>query len=285
VKDTYFKRKTTLNCKGKLIDISTPKVMGIVNTTPDSFYDGGTSYTTTSALKQVEKHLIEGANFIDIGGYSSRPGAKEISEVEELARVIPVIKAISNQFPEAIISIDTFRSEVARQSIQNGASIINDISAGELDNKMFQVVSNLQVPYIIMHMQGKPKNMQDNPEYNNIIIEIGKYFAKRVNQLRTLGTNDIVIDVGFGFGKTLDDNYQLLANLSHFEFLELPILTGISRKSMVYKQLDITPENALNGSSTLHMIALQNGSSILRVHDVKEAVECVKLYEKLLLHS
>lgn len=255
--------------------------MGIVNITPDSFYDGGKNNSVKSALAQIEKHLNDGATFIDVGGYSSRPGAKNISEKEELDRVIPIINAAVKEFPESLISIDTFRSNVAKQAIDNGASLINDISAGELDSEMFETAATLQVPYVMMHMKGTPQNMQSKVQYNNLITEIGKYFSEKVNKLRILGVNDILIDVGFGFGKTLDDNYQLLANLRHFEHLGLPILTGISRKSMIHKLLNSSASEALNGSTALHMIALQNGSSILRVHDVKEAVECVKLFEKI----
>lgn len=277
--NNIFKRKTTINCRGKLIDLSTPKVMGIINVTPDSFYDGGKNNTITNALEQAEKHLNEGATFLDIGGYSSRPDAQHISEEEELNRVLPVIKEIISQFPEAIISIDTFRSGVASKAIENGASIINDISAGEIDGNMLKTVANLQVPYIAMHMKGTPQTMQNNPTYNNVIEEIIYYFSKKIETINLLGINDVILDVGFGFGKTIEDNYILLNNLKNFKLFNIPILTGVSRKSMLYKPLSIDANKALNATTAAHTIALQNGSNILRVHDVKEAVETIKIVE------
>ena len=255
--------------------------MGILNLTPDSFYDGGKYNSEKKILLHTEKMLIEGVTFIDIGAYSSRPGAKHISEAEELSRIIPILETIIQHFPEILISIDTFRSEVAKQSIAIGACMINDISAGNLDKNMFETIAKLQVPYIIMHMQGTPQNMQQNVIYNDLIKDIIYYFSIKINQLRALGVNDIILDVGFGFSKTLDQNYELLNNLNLFNHLELPILSGISRKSMLYKYLNISPEEALNATTVANTIAILQGSNILRVHDVKEAVETIKIVKKL----
>lgn len=271
----------TLNCKGKLIDISTPKVMGILNITPDSFFDGGKHNSVNDALSQTEKMLTEGATFIDVGAYSSRPGAKHISEADELERILPIIKTVVKKFPDVLLSIDTFRSTIAKACIEAGAAIINDISAGVMDNNMLPTVAKLQVPYIMMHMQGTPQNMQSNPTYNNVITDVKFYFSEKVAQARALGINDIILDPGFGFGKTIEHNYQMLQGLDIFKTLNLPVLAGISRKSMIYKHLNITPQNALNATTALNMVALQKGASILRVHDVKEAVECVNLYNTL----
>jgi dihydropteroate synthase len=271
----------TLNCKGKLLDLSHPIVMGILNVTPDSFYDGGKYVSDTSILEKAAKMLEEGAQIIDIGGMSSRPGAEIISVQEELDRVLPSIEMIIRHYPEAIISIDTIRSAVAKQAVQSGASIINDISAGKFDDQLFQTVADLDVPYILMHMQGKPKDMQENPAYKDIALEVLDFMIEQVGQLRALGVKDICIDPGFGFGKSLEHNYQLLKKMHIFKILELPILAGISRKSMIYKLLNTTPDKALNGTSALHMIALQEGARILRVHDVREAVEVVQLWQQL----
>jgi len=271
----------SINCKGELIDLRSPKIMGILNLTPDSFYDGGKYTSEKEILLQIEKMIDEGATFIDIGGYSSRPGAKHISEKEEVLRIIPVVNSLIKHFPNILLSIDTFRSEVAKQSIDSGACMINDISAGNLDSKMFETIANLQVPYIIMHMIGTPQNMQNNVEYDNLIKDIIYFFSKKINALRELGVNDIVLDVGFGFSKTLDQNYELLQNLNLFKNLDLPILTGISRKSMLYKLLNITPKEALNSTSVANTIALLQGANILRVHDVKEAMETIKIVKKL----
>lgn len=271
----------TLNCKGKLLDLSHPIVMGILNVTPDSFYDGGKYVSDTSILEKGAKMLEEGAQIIDIGGMSSRPGAEIISIQEELDRVLPNIEMIMKHYPEAIISIDTIRSAVAKQAVQSGASIINDISAGKFDDQLFQTVADLDVPYILMHMQGKPKDMQENPAYKDIALEVLDFMIAQVGQLRALGVKDICIDPGFGFGKSLEHNYQLLKKMHIFKILELPILAGISRKSMIYKLLNTTPDKALNGTSALHMIALQEGARILRVHDVREAVEVVQLWQQL----
>lgn len=272
---------STINCKGKLIDLSSPKVMGILNITPDSFFDGGKYSNEKAIISQVQKMLTDGATFIDIGAYSSRPGAKHISEDKELQRIIPVIQLLIREFPEIIISVDTFRSNVAKQCIENGASIINDISAGNLDTNMFATIAKLQVPYIMMHMQGDPQNMQNNPTYTNITQEVLLYFSTKITELRNLGVNDIITDVGFGFGKTTDHNYDLLKNLSLFKNLEALTLVGISRKSMLYKPLNISAEKALNATTAAHTIALLNGANILRAHDVKEAIEAIKIVELL----
>ncbi|UMB53660.1 dihydropteroate synthase [Lutibacter sp. A64] len=271
----------SINCKGTLVDLTSPKVMGILNITPDSFFDGGNYKNEAAIISQVKKMLTEGATFIDIGAYSSRPGAKHISEKEELERILPVVKLLVKEFPEILISIDTFRSNIAQQCIENGACIINDISAGSMDTAMFKSIAKLQVPYIIMHMQGTPQNMQTNPTYKNVITDILYYFSEKIYELRALAVNDIIADVGFGFGKTIGQNYWLLKNLEIFKSLEIPTLTGISRKSMLYKPLDITAKTALNATTAANTIALLNGTNILRVHDVKEAVETIKIVNLL----
>ena len=268
---------STINCNGTLINLSTPKVMGIVNVTPDSFFDGGKLTNSNEILFQVEKMLVDGATFIDLGGYSSKPGAEFVSETEELNRVIPVVKLLVEKFPDILLSIDTFRSEVAKQAIENGAALINDISAGLLDEKMLETVAKLQVPYIMMHMKGTPQTMQSLANYEDLLKEMNYYFSERIAKARRFGLNDIIIDPGFGFAKTLEHNYELLQNLELLQFHDLPILAGISRKSMIYKALETAPEEALNGTTFLHAFCLQKGANILRVHDVKEAVECVKL--------
>ena len=265
----------TINCKDKILNLNSTIVMGILNVTPDSFFDGGKYFDKKTILKRAESIINEGATIIDIGGYSSRPGAKNISEEEELERVINPIKSIVKKFPEAIISIDTFRSKVAKKAIEAGASIINDISAGEMDSKMFETVRELQVPYIIMHMKGTPQNMQKNPKYKDITKEIIQGLGKKINELTKLGVNDIIIDPGFGFGKTIEHNYELLDNLELFSVLETPVLIGISRKSFIYKKHNTTPDNVLKETTELHKIGIQKGASILRVHDVKEAVGLV----------
>ena len=270
----------TINCKGQLIDLSTPKIMGILNVTPNSFYDGGKFTLSENGLSQVGKMLEEGATFIDIGAYSSKPNAEFVSEEEERSRILPVIKSILKQFPDALLSIDTFRSGIASVCIENGAAIINDISAGNLDEKMMDVVAKHNVPYIMMHMRGTPQTMQSQTNYENIVKEIVFYFSEKVSKARSLGINDLIIDPGFGFAKTLEQNYEVLRNLELFQILDLPILAGISRKSMVYKPLEVTANEALNGTTVLNTIALTKGATILRVHDVKEAVECVKLFER-----
>ncbi len=273
--------KTTINCKGQLIDLTEPKVMGILNITPNSFFDGGKHSDLKAILSQVEKMLSEGATFIDIGGYSSKPSAEFVSEDEELERLLPVVQQIVREFPTAILSIDTFRSKVAQATIENGAAIINDISAGKLDDTMLETVAQLQVPYIMMHMKGTPQTMQSMAQYGNIVKEMVFYFSERVAQARSLGINDIIIDPGFGFAKTIQQNFEVLNKLELFQMLELPLLAGVSRKSMIYRTLETTPEFALNGTTSLNTIALLKGAKILRVHDVKEAVECVTLYHQL----
>ncbi len=271
----------SINCKGKLIVFDRPKVMGILNLTPNSFYDGGSYSSVSDALKKVEKMLSEGADFIDIGAYSSKPNAEFVSSEEEMQRLIPVLKEIVKNFPQAIISIDTFRAEVAKKAIDIGASIINDISGGVLDEQMFDEVAKAHVPYILMHMRGTPQDMQQFTVYEDVTKEVALYFSKRIALAIEKGIKDIIIDPGFGFAKTLDQNYELMKNLSFLKNLNFPILSGISRKSMIYKYLEISPEDALNGTTALNMFSLINGANILRVHDVKEAVECVKLYNKL----
>ena len=271
-----------ISCKGKLIDLTTPKIMGILNLTPDSFYDGGVFNNSDRALAQTEKMLLEGATFIDVGGASSKPGAVEISIDEELARVLPIIEEIQKRFPEAIISIDTYRSVVAQQAVATGAAIVNDISGGNLDAKMLCTVGALGgVPYIAMHMQGKPQNMQDNPSYDNVLVEMRSFFAAKIDEAHKVGIHDIIIDPGFGFGKTLDHNYSLLKNLSSMQMDGIPMLIGLSRKSMIHKLLEIEAADALNGTTVLNTIALQQGAQILRVHDVKEAQQAIHLIEKL----
>jgi dihydropteroate synthase len=283
-KDTFLNRKVTLNLKGRLLDLSSPQVMGIMNLTPDSFYGNSRISSVDAALKRAETCLEEGASFIDIGAYSSRPGADEVSTKEELKRIIPAVAEISKRFPEAILSIDTFRAKVARESIEAGAHVINDISGGELDEDMFETVATLNVPYILMHMKGDPKTMQKNPVYDNIGLEVVDYFAAKVARLKQLGLHDIILDPGFGFAKTVSHNYQLLNQLGHLDLFGLPVLVGFSRKSMIYKLLGTTPEEALNGTTILNTIALQKGAAILRVHDVRAAAECIKLVEKMQEH-
>lgn len=269
----------TIKCKGTLVDLSTPKVMGILNITPDSFYDGGALKTDKDILTQAEKMLAEGAAFLDMGGYSSRPGAVDISIDEEMSRVIPAIKLVLKHFPETLISIDTFRSEVAQKAVDTGAAIINDISAGILDEHMMPTVAQLQVPYIMMHMRGTPQTMKTLTNYKNVLTEVLSYFSERIATARALGINDLIADPGFGFAKTIEQNFELLRQLELFKNLEIPLLAGFSRKSMIYKTLNTTPQEALNGTTALNTIALMKGANILRVHDVKEAVECVRIYQ------
>ena len=271
----------TINCKGKLIDLSSPKVMGILNITPDSFYDGGLYKNDGVILNQVEKMGSEGATFIDVGAYSSRPNADHVSEDEELRRIIPIVELILKEFPETLLSIDTFRSEVAKQCINSGACMINDISAGRLDSHMLQTIADLHVPYIMMHMRGTPQTMQQDTNYDNLVKDIIYYFSERIKAVKALGIIDIIIDPGFGFAKTLEQNFELLNKLELFKMIEKPILVGVSRKSMIYKRLDTSAKEALNGTSVLNTVALQKGASILRVHDVKEAMECVTLVKSL----
>jgi dihydropteroate synthase len=271
----------TINCKGTLVDLSVPKVMGILNITPDSFFDGGKYKNESAILHQTEKMLLEGTTFIDVGAYSSKPGAIHISETEELKRILPAIDLLVKNFPDIIISVDTFRSKVAQETIGYGAAIINDISGGKMDTKMFETVAKLQVPYILMHMLGTPQNMQKDPVYKDVTKEIISFFAAEIFKLHQLKINDIIIDVGFGFGKTSHHNFEILKNLELFKSLDTPILAGISRKSMLYKTLGISAQEALNATTSANTIALLNGATILRVHDVKEALEAVKIVSQI----
>lgn len=271
-----------INCNGNLIDLSIPKVMGILNVTPNSFYDGGKHREINSIIHQVDKMLSEGADFIDIGAYSSKPSAEFVTETDEINRLVHVIKELVNTFPNIILSVDTFRAEVARVAVDNGVAIVNDISAGLLDKNMLETVADLKVPYIMMHMRGNPQTMQSLTEYDDIVKEMIFYFSERIEKARSFGISDIIIDPGFGFAKTVEQNYEVLQKMELFSFLELPLLAGVSRKSMIYKVLENSPEEALNGTSVLNTIALQKGAKILRVHDVKEAVECIKLVNKLI---
>jgi dihydropteroate synthase len=271
----------TINCLGQLIDLSSPKVMGILNVTPNSFYDGNRYNSENLILAQVEKMLSEGATFIDLGAYSSKPNAELVSEEEEMARLIPVLQSVLKHFPETMLSIDTFRSNVAKISLDSGAAIINDISAGTMDENMFGVVAHFHAPYIMMHMRGTPQTMAGLTHYEDIVKEMLYYFSEKIAKARSFGINDLIIDPGFGFAKNLDQNYEVLQKLELFQNLDYPILVGISRKSMVYKVLESSADNALNGTTVLNTIALSKGANILRVHDVKEAVESVKLFEKM----
>ncbi len=273
--------KQTINCRGRLLDLSYPIVMGILNLTSDSFFDGGQYSTESAMLRQVEKMLNEGATIIDVGGMSSKPGAILISEEEELKRVLPALNAIHREFPEAVISVDTFRSKVAVESVKAGASIVNDIYAGRFEENMFETIAKLGVPYVIMHMQGEPANMQKAPTYEDVTKEVLHFFIEKMGQLRALGVKDIIIDPGFGFGKTVEHNYQLLNNLHVFRMTDLPILVGISRKSMICRVLNVPPAAALNGTTALHMVALQQGARLLRVHDVREAMEAIQIWKQL----
>jgi dihydropteroate synthase len=271
----------TINCKGELIDLSVPKVMGILNVTPNSFFDGGKYKNEDEIISRVDKMLSDGATFIDIGAYSSKPSAEFVTEQEEIDRIVPAIELILKHFPETLLSIDTFRAEVAKASIESGAAIINDIAAGELDEKMFDVIAHYNVPYIMMHMRGNPQTMQSLTKYEDIIKEMLFYFSEKVKKARGLGINDLILDPGFGFAKTTDQNFEVMQKMELFNILELPVLVGISRKSMIYKTLGNTPQEALNGTTFLNTIALTKGAKILRVHDVKEAVECVTLFNKI----
>ena len=279
-KDVLINTKLSLNVSGKAMLMEQPLVMGILNVSPDPFSDGGNYLSVEAAVEHASQMLADGADIIDIGGCSSRPNAEEISVATELERVIPVIKALKAENPHVVISIDTYRAEVAKQAVLAGAGIINDISAGDIDPDMFETVADLQVPYILTHIKGTPKNMQEQTDYQQFELEVTDKLAKKIHQLKNLGVRDIIIDPGFGFAKNLDQNFVLLRNLPLLQIFELPILVGVSRKSMIYKYLDITPAESLNGSSALHMLALQNGANILRVHDVKEASEVVALFNK-----
>ena len=278
-KDTFFQKKVTLNAGGKLIDLSSPKVMGIINITPDSFYANSRMMDATGILMHAENMLREGATFLDLGAYSSRPGATDISPEEEIGRLVPAVKAVVKEFPGAIISVDTFRAVVAEQAINAGAHIINDISGGTLDDAMFAIVAKLQVPYVLMHIKGNPQTMVQQAQYEDVFADVFDYFVKKIYQMQQLGVHDIIIDPGFGFAKTAEQSYELMKRLQEFDVLQLPVLAGISRKRMIYGLLGNTADEALNGTTVLNTIALTKGANILRVHDVKEAVEAVKIWE------
>lgn len=270
----------TLNCNGKLLVIDKPMVMGIINLTPDSFYEGSRQQTNASIIAQASKMIDEGVDIIDVGGQSTRPGSNRISAKEELHRVIPAIEIILKDFPETLISVDTYQSAVAKEAIKTGASIINDISAGNMDKDMLETVAKLQAPYICMHMKGTPQDMQVDASYDNVTREVLDFFIQKTEQCREAGINDVIIDPGFGFGKTISHNFTLLKELAAFKMLEKPIMAGLSRKSTIYKTLGATAGEALNGTTALNTLAIQNGANILRVHDVKEAREVIKLYER-----
>lgn len=271
----------TINCNGRLIDLNEPKIMGILNTTPDSFFDGGSSESINLVLEKIDKYLNDGADIIDIGGYSTKPNAKVISEQEEIDRTIPFIEAIVKNHPDIILSIDTFRGNVAKKAINSGASIINDVSGWELDDNMFDVIKELNVPYILMHMKGNPETMQEKTSYNDITLEVNEYFSQKIEKLKAAKVNDIILDPGFGFAKNLEQNYELFSKMEALGFNQFPLLVGISRKSMIYKLFNTTAQEALNGTSVLNMVALQKGAKILRVHDVKEAKETLEIYNAL----
>lgn len=283
LKDTFFSKKQTLNCRGRLIELSTPRVMGVLNTTPDSFFDGGRYTAHESIYNRVQQVITEGADFIDIGAYSSRPGADDIAVNDEVNRLEPALKIVKKYFPDTLVSIDTFRSEVVKWAHSNyGIDMVNDISGGRLDTNMYNTMADNGLPYCVMHMPGTPKSMQQQTDYKHLLKDILCYFAEITWQLKKLGLNDIIIDPGFGFGKTLDQNYRLLSSLDDFKIFQLPLLVGVSRKSMIYKLLGTTANDALTGTISLNTLALSKGADILRVHDVKEAVETVKLYKKCL---
>lgn len=277
-KDTFFRKKTTINAGGKLIDVTLPKVMGIINTTPDSFFADSRKTEVDAILQQAGKMLSEGADFLDIGAYSSRPGATDISVQEETDRLLPAVEAIVKEYPEAIISIDTFRAGVAETAVNAGAHIINDISGGSLDIDMFSTVARLQVPYILMHMKGNPQNMQALAEYDEVFDEVYDYFVKKIYALKQLGVHDVIIDPGFGFAKKPEHSYALMNRMQEFERLQLPVLAGVSRKKMIYGLLGTTAAEALNGTIALNTITLMKGANILRVHDVKAAVEAIAIF-------
>ena len=271
-----------INVNGRLMDLSEPQVMGILNVTPDSFYAGSRAETEQDIIRRLHQIVDEGASIVDIGGYSSRPDAEHISAEEEMNRLRNGLEIIRKHRPEVVVSVDTFRADVARMCVEEyGAAIINDISAGQMDGQMFTTIARLGVPYIIMHMKGTPQDMQVNPQYGHFLKEVFYYFSEKVQRLRDLGVKDIIIDPGFGFGKTLEHNYELMNHLEEFSLFELPLLVGVSRKSMIHKLLEITPQEALNGTTVLNSVALLKGADILRVHDVKEAVESVRIIGKM----
>lgn len=282
IEDKLFTPKITLRSKGKLLLLEEPWVMGILNVTPDSFFAGSrVQKKDDTAVFRVEKMILEGAKIIDVGGYSSRPGAAMVPVQEEMDRILPIIEKIKINFPDNLVSVDTFRANVAEGAVHAGADIVNDISAGDLDSEMLETVGRLAVPFIAMHMRGNPQNMQEKTSYENIILEIAQNFSRKLNECKKAGINDVILDPGFGFSKTLEQNYYILKKMSYFKTIQVPILVGLSRKSMIYKTLACTPEEALNGTSVLNMVALMHGANILRVHDVKEASETVKLFKQL----
>ena len=282
-KGTFFSKKSTIRIRGKIIELSDPRIMGVLNVTPDSFYDGGRYTSEQLIIERVRQMITEGADFIDIGAFSSRPGADFVSENDEVKRLKPALDAIRKHFPDSILSIDTFRSGIVKFAVENfNVDMVNDIFAGNADDNMYQTVADLGVPYIIMHMKGTPQNMQKNPSYKNVTKEIFMFFSEKLSRIRNAGVNDIIIDPGFGFGKTIEHNYTILKQLNAFKIFELPVMVGLSRKSFIYKVLKTVPEESLNGTTVLNTIALVNGASILRVHDVKEAKEAIKITQMYL---
>ena len=282
IEDKLFPQNYTLQIKGRLISLNKPRIMGVMNLTPDSFFEGSRVLSDRDAIRyHAERMIREGADFLDLGGYSTRPGAQDISVEEELRRVVPVVEILKSEFPQTLLSIDTFRSKVAEEAVAAGGDLINDISAGNLDPKMLPLVAKLGVPYIAMHMQGNPQNMQSHTNYSDVLTESLYYFAEKVDIIKKLGIKDVILDPGFGFAKTVDQNFFLLKNLKSFQALGFPILVGLSRKSMIYKTLQIEAKDALNGTTALNMFALLNGANLLRVHDVREAKETIKLYEQI----
>lgn len=281
VEKKYLPSDFTINCNGRLVDLTQPAVMGIINITPDSFYEKSRKNSTEAVLQRVEQIIQEGGKMVDVGAYSSRPGADNVPEEEEWQRLWPVLSAIRKQWPDLLISLDTFRGRIAEKAVgEYGVDIINDISAGLFDDSMFETVARINVPYVLMHIQGDPENMQKNPHYNNVTGDVLLFLARKIDELHSRGVSDIIVDAGFGFGKTIDHNYELLHSIEQFKMFELPLLVGVSRKSMIYKFLGGGPETALNGTTVLNTLALTGGTKILRVHDVKEAVECVNLVSK-----
>lgn len=277
MQDNIFNKNNLINCGGKLLDLSHPIVMGILNITPDSFFDGGKFTEEEAIVKQVNQMIFEGASVIDVGASSARPGAREITAKDEISNLIPILSLLTQTFPETIFSVDTVHSQTAEKAVEKGAQIINDISGGTMDESMFEVVAALQVPYILMHMKGTPKDMQFNPSYANVTAEVMDYFTLKIEKLRNLHVHDIILDPGFGFGKTTEHNYQLINRLNDFKIFGMPIMVGISRKSMIGKVLEKKPVESLNGTTVLHVLALQQGANMLRVHDVREAMEAIKL--------
>jgi len=285
VQNNGFYTNKTLNLRGVLLTLDTPKVMGILNVTPDSFYDGGKFNTEHTIKEQVEKMVTEQATFIDVGGYSTRPGAEEVSEEEEARRVLPVIQWSVKTFPGIAISIDTFRASIARRAVEAGAAMVNDVSGGDRDPEMFSTVASLRVPYVLMHMRGTPATMTKLTDYNDLLKDITDYFVARLHKLHQAGVTDVIIDPGFGFAKNIEQNFMLLKNLDAFRVLGAPILAGVSRKSMIWKTLETDPDGALNGTTALNMVALMKGVAILRVHDVREAMQCIQLMKRLTVNQ